>query len=482
MVDDLLYANGIDGDTGEYLLEPLTYDQFLDYIRGRPVDKPILEFLTNIWSSISKKHLGLPDGLHADDVKQAGWGVIFHAEEDEEVKNALQPLVNHRIKQVGDDRLVRVLQYSGEQDWKKWLAANGVAPGSVEPYLVPFYLLIVGSPEKIPYWFSRLLDVEYAVGRLYFERVDAYENYVKSLVEYETGDNVANSREVVFFATRHENDEATKFSADNLVIPLTDGIPEDGGVPAQTPVTENSAFRLRKLWGERATKSALTDIFTPAAGDQPPAFLFTATHGVGFKKRKDDQYSRQGALVCQDWPGEGTFRQQDYFAAENLTPESRLHGLISFNFACYSAGTPRYDQYMHIRGADPRQIADKPFFAALPKAMLSHPNGGALAVIGHVDRTWTSSFMVSRQRSLVQPFRNAILRILDGKPIGYAMKDFNERFAAYSAGLSERLEMLSWNQSVSESELVRDWLLRNDAGGYLILGDPAVSLRLDKLI
>jgi hypothetical protein len=60
--------------------------------------------------------------------------------------------------------------------------------------------------------------------------------------------------------------------------------------------------------------------------------------------------------------------------------------------------------------------------------------------------------------------------------------DFNERFAAYSAGLSERLEMLSWNQSVSESELVRDWLLRNDAGGYLILGDPAVSLRLDKLI
>jgi hypothetical protein len=36
-----------------------------------------------------------------------------------------------------------------------------------------------------------------------------------------------------------------------------------------------------------------------------------------------------------------------YFSADDLGSEANLLGLIAFFFACYSAGTPRYDEYTH---------------------------------------------------------------------------------------------------------------------------------------
>ena len=127
-------------------------------------------------------------------------------------------------------------------------------------------------------------------------------------------------------------------------------------------------------------------------------------------------------------------------------------------------------------------IADAPFFAALPKKLLAHPQGGALACIGHVDRAFGYSFTTTLAGPQLLPFRNALANILDGRPVGYAMKDFNERYAALSTELTDLLESLAWDPTVvSDFVLASKWTERNDAEGYVILGDPAVRMRVDDL-
>ncbi len=172
-----------------------------------------------------------------------------------------------------------------------------------------------------------------------------------------------------------------------------------------------------------------------------------------------------------------------YFAGSDIPPDSRVHGMITFHFACYSAGTPSHDRYVHRRGVPPYSIANRPFIAALPKALLSHPQGGALACIGHVERAWSYSFITPKAGPQLQPFRNAISRILRGEPVGHAMKDFNERFAFLSTNLSSLLEKLSFDPGVvSDKELAMNWIERNDAESYIVIGDPAARLRVNDFV
>lgn len=480
--NDKLYINGIDAETGQYLTAPMTFEEAARFVRGEPFDRGLVRFFKRMWRRLTRGHLGLPAGVHADNIPQAGWAVVFHQDEEPGVKEVLQPLIDHRREQVGDGSRVKVLAYDGQQDAHSWLASQGVAPGTVMPWRVPFYLLLVGSPERIPFPFGHLLDVEYAVGRLHFDDVDGYSQYVDSLLAYENGQAPPRAKRAVFFATRHRFDRATQLSADDLVGPLADGLPPQNGEPAQLPVAEAQGYQTEKLHAEEATKAALAGILTPPAGMLPPAFLFTASHGLGYRQPSPDQYEKHGALICQDWPGFGSFAEGYFFSAEDLAAESRVHGLIAFLFACYGAGTPAYDRFLHIPGEPPPQISDRPFLAALPKALLSHPGGGALACIGHVERAWSYSIRTAEAGPVIQPFRNTIQRILSGQPVGFAVKDFNERYSALSTSQSQLLERASLGLQASDRELAITWAMRNDAEGYLVVGDPAVRLRVDDLV
>lgn len=479
--NDKLYINGINGATGEYLVPPLKYSQAAAFIRGEPVDSPLVRWLKRIWHIISRPHLGLPMDVDPADVRQAGWAVVFHSDEDQAVKDALATLVEHRRRQIGDDRTVKVLDYQEGQSPREWLAGYGVGTGTVEPTRVPYYLLLVGSPVRIPFSFGLLLDVEYAVGRLHFDTVAEYARYVASLIDYETGQAVPNAREAVFFAPRHRFDRATQLSADLLVNPLADGVPAEGSQPAQPGVAERRGFRTHKIWGDTATKAALTETLAPVGGAKPPAFLFTASHGMGWPRGHAGQRPAQGALVCQDWPGFGSINPDHYFAAADVAGNAHVHGLVTFHFACYGAGTPSHDRFMHKPGESPPLIADEPFVAALPQALLAHPRGGALACVGHVERAWGYSIRTAGAGPQLVPFQNAVGRILAGQPVGYAVKDFNERYAALSASLSNMLEEISFGAHVPDDELATAWIERNDAEGYVIVGDPAAQLRVHDL-
>ena len=330
---DMFYINGIDATTGDYLVPPMSAHDAAAIAMGNPPDLDLARWLGRLWRVSSQPNLGLPMDVEATDVPRAGWGIVFHASETQQVRAALEPLIALRRQQVDPDRF-KILDYRPDEGRAQWLARHDVSSGTVEPRRVPFYLLLVGGPEKIPFPFGHLLSVEYAVGRVSFESAQGYARYAQSVVAYENGVTVPNKKRAVFFAPRHDFDPATQMSADLLVKPLVEGVTAGGDRLAEPGVAEHHGFESRMIWGQAATKAALT---AELSGDSPPAFLFTASHGLGFPLNHPDQRTKQGALICQDWPGFGEIGSDHYFAAADLPAAARVAGLISFHFACYSA-------------------------------------------------------------------------------------------------------------------------------------------------
>ena len=468
----MLYFNGIHGETGEYALPPMageTLAAFITLPLGVASDKPDARFLNELRLRHQQRDedvMGTREGVDPTDLGQAGWGAIFADDADPAVHEALAPLLDRRREQAGE----RFRLYRGDdgfrvgQDSKeRFLARKGMAPGPADPDVVPYYLLIVGSPEKIPFRFQTQLDLQYAVGRIDFgDDLDAYACYAESVVAAETG-RARRRRHVHLFGVNNHGDQATRLTSERLVAPLYEHL------------RKRTAWHLGASFEEGSYKADLARLL---GGAETPALLFTASHGVEMPNGHPRQLARQGAILCQDWPGPGHGRvtRDCYFTAGDLHPSADLRGLIAFFFACYGGGTPHLDEFSKFFKKKRRPIAPRAFVAALPSRMLSNPGGGALAVVGHVERAWGCSFMWNGVRSQTAVFESALDRLLDGHPIGSAFEYFNLRYAELSAGLADDLEEIECGGHVDPEELARRWTANNDARGYSILGDPAVRL------
>jgi hypothetical protein len=424
------------------------------------------------------RSFGLPPGVDYEKLEEAGWGVIFHENVSPEVRTALAPLIEMRSKAAG--ALFKTLDYKTGEQTRDWYRRHEITPGSLDPEVVPYYLLIVGSPDEIPFEFQYLLGVDYAVGRLSFGSPDEYARYVNSLASYESANALANAKQIAYWGTRHLGDGATQLSSSLLIDPLANGNPTLPG-RLKKPLHTEFGFDHQLLLADGATKEALLG---KLAGEKPPSLLFTASHGMQVAPGQPKQQAVQGALLCQDWPGFGTIGPDYYLAATDVPDDANVKGVVAFFFACFAGGTPKVDQFI----IDPTQLgstqpplAPQPFVAALPQRLLAHPKGSALAVIAHVDRAWGFSIQAPNMTgSQIMPFRSSLGSIMKGDPVGHAIKDqFGGHFAALSAALLSSLAPGA--PKMDDGDLVTYWLERNDAQNYVTLGDPAARIRVDKL-
>jgi hypothetical protein len=201
---------------------------------------------------------------------------------------------------------------------------------------------------------------------------------------------------------------------------------------------------------------------------------------MGFPNGDPRQRSDQGALLCQDWPGprewSAPIPKDHYLAADDIADNANLLGTIAFHFACYGAGTPRLDDFGYLLFKQAQPIAPSAFVAPLPQRLLGHPNGGALAVVGHVERAWGYSFDW-KENTKIDCFLSAIESMFAGQPIGAALDYFNIRYAELSSHLANELdEIKQFGKRANETLLTDLWTANGDARGYVILGDPAVRL------
>ena len=114
----------------------------------------------------------------------------------------------------------------------------------------------------------------------------------------------------------------------------------------------------------------------------------------------------------------------------------------------------------------------------LPRKLLSHPGGSGLAAIGHVERARGYSFLWPGAPRQLGVFKDTLLRLLGGYPVGYAMEYFHDRYAALSVEVSERQRELEIDGTTDERQLAALWNAQADARSYVIVGDPAVRLSI----
>jgi hypothetical protein len=474
MEPETLAVNGVNGATGDFLLPTLTVKDVAGVALGErpePGHRKELEFKRD---ATTAAHLGVPDNVDPRNLAQTGWGVVFASADNGAVavRDALKPLLEHRKAQAGPlyKEYVGHDAYRPDETKRAFLARHGMGPGLPKPSVVPYYLLLVGSPEFIPFSFQYQLDVQYAVGRVHFPRLEDYALYAASVVDAERG-VVSRQRRMTFFGVANPDDPATALSSRDLITPLAShmaGVSPDWSVETRI--------------GDDTKKKALADVL---ADEKGPALLFTASHGMGFPKDDKRQAPHQGALLCQDWPGPDEWGRkpipvEHYFSADDVGEGARVGGLISFFFACYGAGAPELDDFPDLTSGTRAAIAPHPFVAALPQRLLSQPQG-ALAVIGHVERAWGCSFVWARAGRQSAHFEAALERLLNGHPVGSAMEFFNERYAELGSDLHAEQEDVRFGKERNDVTLAGLWTATNDARSYVIVGDPAVRLATGSL-
>jgi hypothetical protein len=434
-------------------------------------------------------HLGTDYSVDdPNELTQTGWGIIFASDADPAIIAQLQPLIELRQSQVQDPHLFNIFQGPAKggvlpgQTAAGWAQQRGVSlTAAVDPYQggVPFYLLIVGSPDRIPFEFQALLKMQWAVGRLAFDDVEDYGRYAQAVVQYESAAfHPIQRKNAAVWVTRNPGDLATAM--------LSGAISQDFLDPSN-PLGGQRQFNLDAFPNEKATKQKLVDILRGNLPGGPPAVFFTGSHGCDYSGADPaTQRLMQGSLMTQEWIPGTPASPANQFSANDVPADAKLQGTVGFLFACFSGGCPVDNGYYFNSSGSPIPLAPAPMISRLPQALLSR---GALAVIAHVDLAFPYAFQDVSGTPQTQALRTPLELLMRGKRTGLAADSLSILWSSLSAQLGLALGAntaanppggAAANPS-SSAPLAQLTIARDDARNYIVLGDPATKLRIADL-
>ncbi len=427
------------------------------------------------------------DRLLKRDLSELGWGVIFAQDADPALQAALTELLTWRNGQAKQ----RFRLFSGSNGYKagenasEFLERLETSASVTSAETMPYYLAVIGPPTAIPFEFQYYLSLNHAVGRIAFDTLPEYANYARSVVTAESG-QVVLPRRAVLFTSRNPDDMPTNYVYERLITPLL-----------QELHALDLGWDIELLSEGRARKQDLRRLLE----DEPAwSFLFVAAHGLMFRMDDLRQRNENGALLCYDWPGPLQWKgkaipPEFYFTAGDAESLShpQILGSIAFLFGECTAGTPRLDNFASRKralygtgaSAESEPIAPESFIARLPQRLMGHPGGGALAIVGHVDVNWTTSFVgrTGRGESKIGAYMHLLNRLMAGYPIGAAMEEFRNRFVRELTRWTE-IQMQRNMGKVQDQAATNEYATREtamvDLRNYIILGDPAVRLTATK--
>lgn len=472
-----IFFNGINAVKGSYLLPPLTDQEFAKIAQQEPLDQELSDRLVEWvkdWVLHPEDDFRAPvtDVEDPSDLSQTGWAVVFPQDIDPDIRNAMEELLELRREEAGaiHDHYYQEFAYRPGESKLDFLDRRGAdLTGPANPEQVPYYVLLVGDPETIPFHFQYDLDVQYAVGRIHFEKPEDYFNYSRSVVQAERLGGRA--RRLSFFGVKNPHDPATEGTLEELIVPLADRIKN-----------HDSSWQVDQWLASQANRLRLESLLS---GKDTPALLFAACHGMAFPLGDPRQIKEQGALICQEWPGPengNAVERSHYFAAEDLPCDADLTGLIAFLYACHSAGTPGIDTFGQNVFSRPGRIAPRDFLSRLPQRLLSQAKGGAMAVVGHIDRGWTTSFRSRGRGGQINAFDSTLKCLLDEMRLGAAMEYLNQRYAELGAALSGLYGMRDRGEPIRASHFSHLWRSTHDARNLVVFGDPAVRLSAQDIL
>jgi len=453
MSDQLVSFSGIT-PSGGFLIDPVALEEVAEVALSRGESQPTW------WRNLFRQAAALFKqtffgwSVDLNCIDEAHWGVVFPEDISSEVRDAVEPLIEIRASQQAGRRFI--LFYRPGESVERWAKRYGVDNLlDPDPEKIPYYLLVAGSPQQIPFRFQQDL-VTYATGRLCFENVIEYQNYIRNLVVY--------IRELEIQQAILETGRTgllcvapCRFNQENDFTHL--GLEMTGRVREKWIGDKQFPEFAPPLLGNHATRSALLQVLTTLS---PEVILFVG-HGLHVPPGSEmSQADWEGALVCQEEDG------LSWFSSADVTPKMQIHNSIWVALACHGAGTPAKSDYSSWFSE--REMAHQDQVSSLPQRILGDNRPG-LAFIGHVDS-------VTGLTASSDLFSKLLVEIYTGRRLGQAMRHFRERSVVSGDFI------LRWQDAFENSGMrppqresfAAQWIAWRDARNFLLLGDPAIQI------